>query len=175
MSVEEVMTDTSKPDQVRRVTARVKWFSKKKDFGFVVCMPDADEALLHGNVLRSFGLGSITNGCEIVADVAQGERGLQVKAIESISQPDGTAIATADLSGFSSDDFQPARVKWYNPSDGYGFVTVHKTSADILIRAATLAEYGIDILHTGEAVSVVVRQDDRGAVVEAIADWSHFL
>jgi len=53
------------------VSCRVKWFNSKKGFGFLVPDTGGPDILLHANVLRNAGRGSIADGVRIEAIVDQ--------------------------------------------------------------------------------------------------------
>ena len=55
--------------QSRQVTGKVKWFDPAKGFGFVIADEGGPDILLHGNVLRNFGLSSIADGAGVVISV----------------------------------------------------------------------------------------------------------
>ncbi|MFN3292486.1 MAG: cold-shock protein, partial [Gemmobacter sp.] len=44
-----------------RIQGRVKWFDPVKGFGFIVANSGGPDILLHANVLRNFGQGSVAD------------------------------------------------------------------------------------------------------------------
>src|SRR5690606_11559340 len=101
----------------RRVTGQVKWFDVTKGFGFVVAEGEARDILLHANVLRNYGQGSVADRTGITLMVQDTPRGVQATEVLEIrlgerSQAEGQAdlpdLADRDLAEVP---LQPARVK----------------------------------------------------------------
>ena len=53
----------------------VKWFDTSKGYGFLVVEDDLGDILLHANVLKNFGRGSVSEGTIIDFEVQETERG----------------------------------------------------------------------------------------------------
>ena len=53
------------------VACRVKWFDPKKGFGFLIPESGGPDVLLHANVLRNAGRGSIADGVHLEAVLSQ--------------------------------------------------------------------------------------------------------
>ena len=66
---------------------QVKWFDPAKGFGFVVSDESQSDILLHANVLRNFGQGSIADGSGITVKVQQTQRGVQAVEVLAIEPP----------------------------------------------------------------------------------------
>ena len=73
---EDVM-ETQDTSGQRRVQGQVKWFDPSKGFGFVIADLGGPDILLHANVLRNFGQGSVVDGSMIEILVQDTQRGLQ--------------------------------------------------------------------------------------------------
>ena len=58
------------------------------------------------------------------------------------------------------------RVKWFDPTKGFGFIVAEDTSADILLHANVLRNYGQSSVADGAGITVKVQQTPRG--VQAI-------
>ena len=68
----------------RQVLGTVKWFDPAKGFGFVVANEGGPDILLHANVLRNFGQGSVADGAEI--EVVVQETGTSLKMRQKKTQ-----------------------------------------------------------------------------------------
>lgn len=72
-------------DELKNVTATVKWFKTDKGFGFVRFADGSGEAFLHSSVLAPLGDVSLTEGTILVCDVVEGAKGRQVAAVHSVT------------------------------------------------------------------------------------------
>ena len=53
------------------------------------------------------------------------------------------------------------KIKWFNPTKGYGFIENDTGGKDIFLHVSALEQAGIDTLEEGEAVSFEIG-DNRG-------------
>ena len=53
------------------------------------------------------------------------------------------------------------KIKWFNPTKGYGFIESDAGGKDIFLHVSALEQSGIDTLEDGEAVSFEIG-DNRG-------------
>ena len=53
------------------------------------------------------------------------------------------------------------KIKWFNPTKGYGFIENDAGGNDIFLHVSALEQAGIDTLEEGEAVSFEIG-DNRG-------------
>ena len=53
------------------------------------------------------------------------------------------------------------KIKWFNPTKGYGFIENEAGGKDIFLHVSALEQAGIDNLEEGEAVSFEIG-DNRG-------------
>ena len=54
------------------------------------------------------------------------------------------------------------RVKWFDPTKGFGFIVAEGSSADILLHANVLRNYGQSSVADGAGITVKVQQTPRG-------------
>ncbi|MCY4540878.1 MAG: cold shock domain-containing protein [Rhodobacteraceae bacterium] len=155
------------------IDGEVKWFDARRGFGFVVSEQADRDILLHANILRNFGQGSIAEGTAVRLEVHESERGLQATRIIDIA-----VQATKDAEGLHgdedvdrSDDFLPARVKWFDPSRGFGFLNVFGDPRDVFLHVDVLRNSSMSELQPGEAISLRVAIGPRGLVAEEIRPW----
>lgn len=103
-----------------RIQGRVKWFDPVKGFGFIVAEAGGPDILLHANVLRNFGQGSVADGAGIDVFVQRTNRGTQAVEIVEISPPEGAAFVLGEdvppevASTIADLPIEPARVKWFD-------------------------------------------------------------
>ena len=169
------MTDAEQDTQI--VQGRVKWFDPGKGFGFIVADEVDGDVLLHANVLRNFGQGSVADGAPIVVRVAQTTRGIQAVEILSIERPEATvALPLAEDAGYSAEEvaalpFEPARVKWFDKSKGFGFANVFGRPEDVFIHVEVLRHSGLADLQPGEALAMRIVAGKRGRMAIQICPW----
>ena len=53
------------------------------------------------------------------------------------------------------------KIKWFNPTKGYGFIENDAGGRDIFLHVSALEQAGIDTLEEGEAISFEIG-DNRG-------------
>lgn len=156
---------------------QVKWFDAAKGYGFLVADDDLGDILLHANVLRNFGRGSIAEGSLVSFSVQQTERGRQASEIFEIVAPvENTEIADdeqslAELPIVKDVPLEPARIKWFDKAKGFGFANTFGSGEDIFLHLEVMRQYGFSDLSPGEAISVQVVDGPRGRMAGAIYSW----
>ena len=53
------------------------------------------------------------------------------------------------------------KIKWFNPTKGYGFIENDAGGKDVFLHASALEQAGLDTLEEGQAVSFEIG-DNRG-------------
>lgn len=161
----------------RPVSGRVKWFDPAKGYGFVVSDDIGLDILLHANVLRNFGQGSIAEGVEVSLTVQETDRGVQAVEVLEIRVP-LIEVANPDhlLGDFTAEDLaeqklQPGRVKWFDKAKGFGFANVFGDSDDVFIHIEVLRRSGFADLQSGEAVGLKIIDGKRGRMAIQVAAW----
>jgi CspA family cold shock protein len=51
------------------------------------------------------------------------------------------------------------KIKWFNPTKGYGFIENDAGGKDVFLHVSALEQAGIDTLEEGEAVSFDIGED----------------
>lgn len=170
----EKMSETA---EEYRVTGHVKWFDPTKGFGFVVADSGGPDILLHANVLRNFGQSSVADNAGIEISVQETERGTQALTVHHIKPPVDERIEVEgpdDIGAFIDDSdvhIEPARVKWFDKSKGFGFANVFGSDEDIFVHVEVLRRCGFADLQPGEAVGLKVVDGERGRMASSVASW----
>lgn len=171
------MTTLENVDERRTVAGRVKWFDPAKGFGFVIADEGGPDILLHANVLRNFGQSSLADGSGITLIVQKTERGIQAYEVLSIAPPDTplggglSDIAEQDPEYIASRPLEPARVKWFDKTKGFGFANVFGRSEDVFVHIEVLRQSGFADLSPGEAVCLRIIEGRRGRMAAEVLAW----
>ncbi len=162
---------------VQTLHGRVKWFDPAKGFGFIVAESGGADVLLHANVLRNYGQNSIADGAGITVKVQMTQRGVQAVEVLSIEPPEGSAFPMGeDELPVSHDEImarplEPARVKWFDKSKGFGFANVFGRAEDVFIHVEVLRLSGFADLQAGEAICLRIIDGKRGRMAVQVVSW----
>lgn len=159
------------------ISGSVKWFDPVRGFGFIVSDEPGPDILLHANVLRNCGQGSIAGQARVRVLVQPTDRGLQAIKVLEIEppaydeSPSISDLANTPIEVLSGLPFQPARVKWFDKSKGFGFANIFGLPEDIFLHYEVLRHSGMSDLEVGEAVALRVVDGQRGLMAAQIASW----
>ncbi|ARE39629.1 Cold shock protein CspB [Rhodovulum sp. P5] len=165
----------------RQAEGTVKWFDPGKGFGFVVPASGGPDILLHANVLRNFGQSSVADDAGIVLMVQETSRGLQATEVISIAPPDPGQKPVLedemdlDEEALAAIPLEPARVKWFDKTKGFGFANVFGRPDDVFIHIEVLRRSGLADLQPGEAIAVRVTLGKRGQLAITVGPWESAL
>ncbi len=160
-----------------RVLGHVKWFDPVKGFGFVVSEDGGPDILLHVNVLRNFGQSSVADGAGIEIAIQETARGVQATEVFRIDPPETAEaspladIAILDDTIIETTELEPARVKWFDKSKGFGFANVFGKSEDVFLHVEVLRRSGLSDLQPGEALALRVIDGKRGRMAAEVVAW----
>ncbi len=174
---EEDTMETQDTGTQRQVRGQVKWFDPTKGFGFVISDEGGPDILLHANVLRNFGQGSVVDGSAISIVVQDTQRGLQATEVLSITPPQTEeSLPLRDMVEFTAEDIaqkpiEPARVKWFDKAKGFGFANVFGNNDDVFIHVEVLRRSGLSDLQSGEAIGLRMVDGERGRMAIDVIGW----
>jgi cold shock protein len=168
---------TDEEEVMHLVHGRVKWFDPSKGFGFIVSDQTDADILLHANVLRNFGQGSVADGAGIEVRIQRTQRGVQAVEVTRIDPPEGVTFPLGEdatqllATDVMSLPLEPARVKWFDKGKGFGFANVFGRTEDVFIHAEVLRVSGFADLTAGEAVSLRIIDGRRGRMAVQVVSW----
>ena len=168
---------TEDENDLQVLQGRVKWFDPTKGFGFIVVEDSAADILLHANVLRNYGQGSVADGASITVKVQHTARGVQAVEVIMIEPPPGVPFPLDEESVNTTPEelaslrLEPARVKWFDKVKGFGFANVFGKSEDIFVHVEILRHSGFADLVAGEAVCLRIIDGKRGRMAVQVLAW----
>lgn len=164
--------------EARVVEGRVKWFDPGKGFGFILDGEGGPDILLHANVLRNFGQGSVADNAGIRVLVQATPRGSQAVEVLEILPPEAELrlapiedLGETDPATIEALPLEPARVKWFDKGKGFGFANVFARGEDVFIHVEVLRRSGFADLAPGEAVCLRVIEGRRGRMAAQVLSW----
>ncbi|MGI3900212.1 MAG: cold-shock protein [Janthinobacterium lividum] len=154
------------------VDAVVKWFKADKGFGFVELSNGAGDAFLHIGAIQSAGYETVPPGAKLKVMVGNGAKGAQVTRVIEVD----TAGAVERAPQRSFDTPRPVRrapdpstaievsgkVKWFDDTKGFGFVSSNDGGKDIFVHISILGPAGLSHLAEGQPVSMRVVDTPKG-------------
>jgi CspA family cold shock protein len=153
----------------RSVTARVKWFDATRGFGFLVSEEVDGDILIHFSVLREHGRRSLPEGAVVECIAARLDRGLQAKKVLSVDVGPAVTVerpvaekANRNILADAAGEFEPALVKWFNRSKGYGFLNRPDGGDDIFVHMETVRNCGLRELQPGQLVEARIAESGKG-------------
>ncbi len=161
----------------RVVTGRVKWFDASKGFGFIIGDEGDGDILLHANVLRNFGQGSVADNAQITVSIQRTQRGYQAVEVIEILPADGEErapiedLGDSDMASIALLPLEPARVKWFDKVKGFGFANVFARPEDVFIHIEVLRRSGFADLEPGEAIGLRIIEGKRGRMAAQVVSW----
>jgi CspA family cold shock protein len=166
------------------VSALVKWYNPTKGFGFVQPEDGSPDAFLHASLVAQSGHDDLPEGTALVCDIAEGPRGPQVAAIQSVEAPSepvmrsrpprrpggfgGGGFGGGGYGGGADGDVVEGVVKFFNNEKGFGFIIPDDGGKDVFISARTLSLAGIDSLEAQQRVRVTTRLGQKGPMAESV-------
>lgn len=150
------------------VRATVKWFNPEKGFGFVA-VENGGDAFLHVSVLGRAGREEVPQGATLEVRTGPGQKGLQVTEVVSVDESTATPARPRSGAGERPSPRRPqgpavrmaGTTKWFDPTKGFGFVSVEGGNQDVFVHVSVLERGGIPTLAPGQRVTMDVAEGRR--------------
>lgn len=156
----------------------VKWYDPSKGYGFVVPQDGGGDILIHAECLRAMGRAALREGERVSVVFARGNYGRYAQSVRELPRApaqdrDDELSGSSDVPGEARGDgpLRPARVKWFDCSRGFGFVTVFGETTDVFLHMETVRRCGLIEVVQGEAVAVRTAEGPRGSMVADLRLW----
>lgn len=164
----------------RRIAGEIKWFDRRRGFGFVLPEDGSEDILIHCSTIEPLGRRDLPEGCAVTCEYRDGAKGRHVVTLlqfdencEELVQAPARA-QPRHLHAIDSDqEFVPATVKWFSRVRGYGFLESPAVDDDVFVHMETLRDAGFGpvepedrmMIQIGEGkkgpMAITVRQDHR--------------
>jgi cold shock protein len=150
------------------VRATVKWFNPEKGFGFVA-VENGGDAFLHAAVLGRSGREEVPQGATLEVRTGPGQKGLQVTEVVSVDESTATPARPRSSTGERPGPRRPqgpavrmaGTTKWFDPTKGFGFVSIEGGNQDVFVHVSVLERGGIPTLAPGQRVTMDVAEGRR--------------
>lgn len=168
-------SDSDQATDILRASGEIKWFDRRRGFGFIVPTDGGEDILIHCSTIEPHGRRDLPEGCVVECEFRHGPKGRHVVTLVSFD-PDceeGCEQASRQLErrlhAIDSDaDFVQAKVKWFSRVRGYGFLESPDVDEDIFLHMETLREAGFGPASPEDALMVQVGEGKNGPLAVTV-------
>lgn len=149
-----------------RVDGLVKWFDVGRGYGFIIPDNGLPDILLHLSCLKRDGFEAPLEGSRIACEVVARQKGFQCLRVLAVDHstaihPVERKVRTHNTAPATS-GWMRARVKWFNRTRGFGFVSEGEGLGDIFVHMEILRKTAMVELVPDTWIYVKYGDSNRG-------------
>lgn len=157
---------TETQSSMKQVTVTVEWYSKRLGYGFGIADDDTT-VFIHRNALSCCGLISLNTDDIITCQVVPSSDKRQVAENISSWSRRAKPLTKKDVQGQDS-TWVKGKIKFYNSSKGYGFLTLDDENDDIYFSQRAISFLNSSQMEESRVKALVVETNSGFRAIEVL-------